>query len=165
MVGTTLATVDVPLLRVVVAKAGGFHPHPLSAPAASGLRCMAGRKSCSAVADADHGDACGRRYLAEGVVVAFTLPSFTSDARGNPRSGSPDQAAATPRCRYLLEDVVQAIEEGPMRLSEFGVGDVLQVVAAAQGLRFRGAMYDMADAPFDVFPKSVKTLPSSRRLL
>lgn len=52
-----------------------------------------------------------------------------------------------------------------MRLSEFGVGDVLQVVAAAQGLRFRGAMYDMVDAPFDVFPKSVKILPSSRRLL
>ena len=52
-----------------------------------------------------------------------------------------------------------------MRLSEFGVGDVLQVVAAAQGLRFRGAMYDMAYALFDVFPKSVKTLPSTLRLL
>jgi hypothetical protein len=52
-----------------------------------------------------------------------------------------------------------------MRLSEFGVGDVLQVVATAQGLRFRGAMYGMAGASFDVFPKSVKTLPSSRRLL
>jgi hypothetical protein len=55
--------------------------------------------------------------------------------------------------------------EGPIRHTETKNGDVLQVVAAAQGLRFRGAMYDMVDAPFDVFPKSVKILPSSRRLL
>nr|XP_051210759.1 dehydration-responsive element-binding protein 1A-like [Lolium perenne] len=51
-----------------------------------------------------------------------------------------------------------------MRLSEFGVGDVLQVVATAQGLRFWGAMYDMVGASFDIFPKyiGVRLRPSGR---
>jgi hypothetical protein len=51
---------------------------------------------------ADHGAACERRYLAEGVVLAFTIPLFSYDAGENPRLGALDQAT-TPRCRYLLE--------------------------------------------------------------
>jgi hypothetical protein len=55
-----------------------------------------------------------------------------------------------------------------MRLLEFGVGDVLQVVAVAQGLRFQGAMYNVVDALFDVFPSLSRPVlllaDSSRRM-
>jgi hypothetical protein len=93
MVGPTIAIFDVPLPRVVVAKDRGFHHHLPPPPAALGLWCMTVRTSLLALADADHGDACRHRYLAEGMVIDFIAPSLSSDVGGNPMSSSPDQAA------------------------------------------------------------------------
>jgi hypothetical protein len=47
----------------------------------------------------------GAVFLLGGVFVAIIVPSLLSDVGGNPWS-DPDQAAAAPRCRYLLEDAV-----------------------------------------------------------
>jgi hypothetical protein len=45
---------------------------------------MVRRNSCLAVADAEHDDGCERCYLAEDMVMAFTMPFFSFDARGKP---------------------------------------------------------------------------------
>jgi hypothetical protein len=69
---------------------------------------MVGGKPCLVLSDAKYGNIWGRRYLLGGVLMAFTLPSPFSLAQGNPRSRLLDQAEAAPRCRYLVEDVVEA---------------------------------------------------------
>lgn len=57
---------------------------------------------CSFLAESGAGgNACGRRHLLGGVVMAlFVLP--TSSAGGNPRSGWLDRTVVAPRCRPLL---------------------------------------------------------------
>jgi hypothetical protein len=56
------------------------------------------------------------------------------------------KAAAAPRRRSLLEDVVEATWGEADVLLEAGHCDALPVLAAGQGLGLRGAMYDVVDA-------------------
>jgi hypothetical protein len=107
-VGTTFSNLGVPLLWMVVAKAMAFIlvRHVLWLLQGGGVWSWG--KPCLVLPDAKHDDVCGRRYLLGGMLMAFTLPSPFSLAQGNPRSRLLDQAEAAPRCRYLVEDVVEA---------------------------------------------------------
>jgi hypothetical protein len=71
---TTFFNFGVPLLLTAVAKEGGFlSPCQLH----RGCGVWPRREPYLAEADADHGDARGRRFLHEGVFMAFTLPYLT----------------------------------------------------------------------------------------
>jgi hypothetical protein len=50
----------------------------------------------------------GAAFLLGGMVMGLTCSPFL-DTRGNPRSGSPDRAAATSRRRYLIGGAVLGV--------------------------------------------------------